>query len=111
MTVISLPRVRHNRDGIRAAAPCAKSLETSAGLIRLSIFRDFELIGNQWRAFQANGVCVQAQSYTHAEAWFRLVSEPAGAELAIVCGRSKTGDMEFIWPFEVRRWSRGWPKE
>jgi CelD/BcsL family acetyltransferase involved in cellulose biosynthesis len=101
MTVISLPRVRHNQDGIRAAEPCVGSLETSAGLIRLSIFRDFELIESEWRAFQANGVCVQAQSYAHAEAWFRLVSKPAGAELEIVCGRSRAGDMEFIWPFEV----------
>ena len=101
MTVISLPRVHHKQDGIGATAPSVGSLETSAGLIRLSIFRDFELVENEWRAFQTNAVCVQAQSFAHAEAWFRHVSQPAGAELAIVCGRSRSGDLEFIWPFEV----------
>ncbi len=101
MTVISLPRVDHKRDHTQAAVPCAGSLETSAGLIRLSIFRDFELLETEWRSFQTSAVSVQAQSYTHSEAWFRLVSKPAGAELAIVCGRSQSGDMEFIWPFEV----------
>jgi CelD/BcsL family acetyltransferase involved in cellulose biosynthesis len=93
--------VGHNQDQTRAATPCAGSLETSAGLVRLSIFRDFELIEKEWCAFQTSAVGVQAQSYAHAEAWFRLVSEPAGGELAIVCGRSQSGEMEFIWPFEV----------
>ncbi len=101
MTVISLPRARHKQDGIQAAAPSIGSLETAAGLVKLSIFRDFELFKSQWLAFQAHSVGVQTQSYTYAEAWFRLVSKPSGAELAIVCGRSRSGDIQFIWPFEV----------
>ncbi len=103
MTVISLPRVGHKPDRTRDVAPCAGSLETSAGLVRLSIFRDFEPIQKDWQAFQTSAVGVQAQSYEHAEAWYRLVSKPSGAELAIVCGRSQSGKIEFIWPFEVSK--------
>ena len=101
MAVISLPRVLHNRDRQRASATCIGSLETSAGRIRLTIFRDFESIEKQWQSLQANGVCVHEHLHALNEAWFRLVSKPGGAELAIVCGYSESGDVQFIWPFEV----------
>lgn len=104
MTVISLPRVAHEQQQTRAITPRAETLETSAGRIRLSVFNDFELIGKEWRAFQTSAVCVQAQSFEFAKTWFRVVSKARGARLAIVCGRSQSGELEFIWPFEIAKW-------
>lgn len=101
MTVIILPRVRHNQDSALETASRIGSLDTTAGLIQLSIFRDFEHCKNQWLAFQSKCIGVQTQSYSYSEAWFRTVSKPSGAELAIVCGHSQSGELQFIWPFEV----------
>jgi CelD/BcsL family acetyltransferase involved in cellulose biosynthesis len=101
MTVITLPRVRHNQDSTQETVSRIGSLDTSAGLIQLSIFRDFDHCKSQWIAFQSKSIGVQTQSYAYSEAWFRTVSKPSGAELAIVCGHSQSGELQFIWPFEV----------
>lgn len=103
MTVISLPRVREQHERAHTLERSAGALETSAGPIRLTVFRDFKAVEDEWNALQARGLCVPAQSYEHAEAWFRLVSRPAGGEAAIVCGRTEGGGLQFIWPFEAAR--------
>ena len=101
MAVVSLPLQRQKQANGRASAPCISAIQTSAGLLRLTVIRDFKSIESQWRTLQEHGVCAQAQTYARSEAWFRLVSEPSGAELAIVCGHAESGDLQFIWPFEV----------
>ncbi|MFQ5626936.1 MAG: hypothetical protein ACE5FM_09830, partial [Methyloligellaceae bacterium] len=103
MAVISLPRVRHDRDGARSATTCITALETTLGRIQLTVFRDFKAIERQWREFMPAAACVPAQCVEWVEAWSRLVSQPSGRMPAIVCGRSATEDILFIWPFEVTR--------
>ncbi|MEM8743219.1 MAG: GNAT family N-acetyltransferase [Pseudomonadota bacterium] len=101
MAVVSLPLQRQKQADGHASTPCIGALQTSAGMVRLTIIRDFGSIESQWRRLQEDGVCAQAQTYERAEAWFRLVSAPSGAEPAIVCGHADSGELQFIWPFEV----------
>ena len=103
MAVISLPRVRHENGGARPLAASICATETTLGRIQLTIFRDFEAIASQWRQLQSTAACVPAQSLEQAEAWSRIVSQPVGTMPAIVCGRSDSGEVQFIWPFEVTR--------
>jgi len=103
MAVISLPRVRYYQDGARSSTTCITALETTLGRIQLTVYRDFKAIENQWREFKLAAACVPAQSVVWVEAWSRLVSQPSGRTPAIVCGRSDTEDILFIWPFEVIR--------
>ena len=103
MSVISLPDIRHDRGGAKPSADCETSLETGTGRIQLTIYYDFKAIESQWREFKLAAICVPDQSFERAEAWSRLVSQPSGTLPAIVCGRSETGDIQFIWPFEVTR--------
>lgn len=102
MTVISLPRVRENAEHGRAPAVTSDRVQTAAGHVRLVVCRDFQQVEESWRKLESCSACVPAQSWSRAEAWYRLVSKPAGSEAAIVCGLSGTGDTQFIWPFEVR---------
>ena len=102
MAVISLPLPRQEQANRWASTPCIGALKTSVGRIRLTVFRDFRSIENQWCALQERGICAQAQTYAQAEAWFRLVSMADGAEPAIVCGHAESGELQFVWPFEVR---------
>ena len=101
MAVVSLPLQRQKQANGQASTPCIGALQTSAGLVRLTVIRDFRTIESQWRSLQEHGICASAQTYGRAEAWFRLVSERAGAEPAIVCGHAESGELQFIWPFEV----------
>lgn len=101
MAVVSLPLVRHENDGDKSLTASIGATETTLGQIQLTIFRDFETIGRQWRALQSTAACVPAQSFDQAEAWSRIVSQPVGIPPAIVCGRSDHGEVLFIWPFEV----------
>jgi len=103
MAVVSLPFERQKQVNGRASAPCIGALDTSAGRIRLTVIREINSVERQWRVLECNGACAQEQSYIRAEAWFRLVSQPMGAEPAIVCGHSESGELQFIWPFEVAK--------
>lgn len=103
MAVISLPRVRHQNGVAKPLTASISATETTIGRIQLTIFRDFKAIGRQWRLLQLTAACVPAQSFEQAEAWSRIVSQPLGIMPAIVCGRSDSGEIQFIWPFEVTR--------
>ncbi|GBE42745.1 MAG TPA: GNAT family N-acetyltransferase [Rhizobiales bacterium] len=103
MAVISLPRVRHENGGARPLTAWIGATETTIGRIQLTIYRDFKAIGHHWRLLQSTAACVPAQSFEQAEAWSRIVSQPVGTMPAIVCGRSGSGEIQFIWPFEVTR--------
>lgn len=101
MAVVSLPLQRQKQADGRASAPCISAVQTSAGRLRLAVVRDLQSIEDQWRTLETRGVCAHAQTYARADAWFRLVSAPAGAEPAIVCGHAEDGDVQFVWPFEI----------
>jgi CelD/BcsL family acetyltransferase involved in cellulose biosynthesis len=104
MTVISLPRVHHDAERAHALSPASKPLKTSVvGAIRVTLYRDFEQVESVWRALESDGACVPAQTWVRSKSWFRQVCKPGGSEAAIVCGESRSGETQFIWPFKVCR--------
>lgn len=86
-----------------ATAPIDTTVETGAGPVRLTLYRDFEPVRELWTRFQDTALCTYAQSYVWVEAWFRCVAGPSGAELALFVGRNDTQRPLFIWPFEIVR--------
>ena len=101
MSVICLPGVVQLHDGALISAKSDDVVVTAVGPIRLSVFRDIRLAENAWRMLQSKSTGVPEQSYEWAKAWTRHTTQGSGNNAAIVCGRSQTGEIHFIWPFEV----------
>ena len=101
MTVICFPGVVQEHDAALVSSTSDGVVDTAMGRIRLSVFREIQLAENAWRMLQSIAAGVPEQSYEWAKAWTRCVSQVSGIEAAIVCGRSETGEVQFVWPFEV----------
>jgi len=101
MSVICLPGVVQLHDGAFASAKSDDVVETAMGPIRLSVFRDIRLAENAWRMLQSIAAGVPEQSYEWAKVWMGHNSRVSGNDVAIVCGRSQTGEVHFVWPFDV----------
>ena len=101
MSVISLPGVAQEHDAALVSATSDDVVETSMGRIRLTVFREIQLAESVWQTLQSMIAGVPEQSYEWARAWTRCVSQVSGIEAAIVCGRSETGEVRFVWPFET----------
>ena len=101
MTVIALPGVVQRHEAAPVSAFSDRVVETALGRIRVSIFRDIQLAENAWLKLQSITPGAPEQSYEWVKAWTRRAAKISGIEAAIVCGRTDTGEIQFIWPFEV----------
>ncbi len=101
MSVICLPGVVQLHDSALALAKSDHVVETAMGRIRLSVFRDIRLAENAWHTLQSITAGAPEQSYEWAKAWTRCNAQDSENNVAIVCGRSETGEVHFVWPFEV----------
>lgn len=76
-------------------------VDTSWGRISLTLHRQFDGATAVWKTLQSLAPTTHAQCLACARAWFEEVSGPAGAEAAIIVGRSDSGRPLFLWPLEI----------
>ncbi len=101
MSVICMPGVVQLHEADQVSAASEDVVETSIGPIRISVFRDIRLAEHAWRSLQSLHSAAPQQSFGWIKSWTRHNTPASGNDIAIICGRSKTGEVQFVWPFNI----------
>ena len=70
--------------------------------IQVSCFGSLDMIETEWLALEAAAGCTYYQSFSWCKAWFETIGKNADIKPQIILGKSKTGELAFLLPFQIR---------